>query len=121
MLASLEQGWHPPPLVVAGDAERLTISDGAHRHAALLRAGHERYWAIFHVTERRRDDLIARIGPLRSVPAEPEAAPVTSAPSPRRPRQRARRPNALNSACEPPQRAARHPERILLDHPAEEA
>lgn len=44
---SLNKGFELPPLIVTNFWGDLHISDGAHRHEALLRNGIEKYWTIF--------------------------------------------------------------------------
>jgi len=44
---SLNKGCELPPLIVTNFWNDLHISDGAHRHEALIRNGTKKYWTIF--------------------------------------------------------------------------
>ena len=47
---SLEQGWHPPPLLVSHRDGRYFLEDGNHRYETLRRSGITHAWTIllFH-------------------------------------------------------------------------
>lgn len=61
MVNAIKRGWSPPPLVVSDWFEpEGSLSDGNHRCEALIRAGYDKYWAIF--LQNRGSD--AFIGPL---------------------------------------------------------
>jgi len=48
MVAGLQEGWGPPPLIVQCRNGKLNIQDGNHRRAALLANGETHYYVIFH-------------------------------------------------------------------------
>lgn len=48
MAAEIEAGWNPPPLIVTNYwGQENSLADGNHRWAALMKAGHDKYWAIY--------------------------------------------------------------------------
>lgn len=63
MCAALQDGWQPPPLILAGDyqATRWHVSDGGHRLQALRRTGFVHYDAIFHVAPGRAAALAEQV------------------------------------------------------------
>jgi len=48
MVTAIQQGWNPPPIIISDyyDPEG-NLTDGNHRHEALLRAGYTKYWTIY--------------------------------------------------------------------------
>ncbi len=49
-----EEGWDPPPVVVAYRGDRLVLEDGNHRVESLRRAGRREAWSVVGF-ERRED------------------------------------------------------------------
>jgi hypothetical protein len=49
-----EQGWEPPPVIVAYRRDQLVLEDGNHRVESLRRAGIQAAWAVVGF-ERRED------------------------------------------------------------------
>ena len=43
---SVEQGWHPPPLLVSHRSGKYFLEDGNHRYETLRRSGATRAWVI---------------------------------------------------------------------------
>jgi hypothetical protein len=43
---SIEQGWHPPPLLVSHRDGKYYLEDGNHRYETLRRSGRTHAWAI---------------------------------------------------------------------------
>ncbi len=43
---SIEQGWHPPPLLVSHRDGKYFLEDGNHRYETLLRSGATHAWMI---------------------------------------------------------------------------
>lgn len=41
-----EEGWEPPPVIVAFRNGKLVLEDGNHRVESLRRAGHREVWAV---------------------------------------------------------------------------
>jgi hypothetical protein len=41
-----EQGWEPPPVIVAYRGDQLVVEDGNHRVESLRRAGRREAWAV---------------------------------------------------------------------------
>ncbi len=57
MKSSIQQGWHPPPLLVSHRDGRYFLEDGNHRYETLRRAGVTHAWVILvftDQTQRRR-------------------------------------------------------------------
>ena len=46
MSDSIEQGWHPPPLLVSHHEGKYFLEDGNHRCETLRRAGKTHAWTI---------------------------------------------------------------------------
>ena len=47
MANDIKAGWNPPPLIVTNYfGQENSLADGNHRWAALMKAGHNEYWAI---------------------------------------------------------------------------
>lgn len=73
---SVEEGWHPPPLLVSHRDGRYYLEDGNHRCETLRRSGATYAWTILMFRDgAERDQFIARhgqmvdrTGPGRSVP-----------------------------------------------------
>jgi hypothetical protein len=47
IIEGMENGWEPAPLIISDYWGDIHISDGNHRHEALLRKGITDYWVIF--------------------------------------------------------------------------
>jgi hypothetical protein len=56
-----EQGWEPPPVVVAYRAGQFFLEDGNHRVESVRQAGREAIWAVIGFTDQEeRDRFTAR-------------------------------------------------------------
>lgn len=56
---SIEQGWHPPPLIVSHRDGKYFLEDGNHRCETLLRAGTTQAWTILlFADEMERDRFL---------------------------------------------------------------
>lgn len=66
MVASLEKGWMPPPLIAQyGHEKAFILRDGNHRYHALSRAGREAYWCIVWCdSEEVRQEALGRLADL---------------------------------------------------------
>ena len=53
MVRSIEQGWHPPPLLVSHHDGKYFLEDGNHRCETLRRAGMAHAWTILSSPTRR--------------------------------------------------------------------
>ena len=51
LIKSLKSGEEFPPLIVTDLWKDLQLSDGSHRHEALIRFGIEKYWTVFLFTK----------------------------------------------------------------------
>ena len=62
---SLEEGWHPPPLLVSHRDGKFYLEDGNHRYETLRRSGATHAWTIllFH-DGTERDRFLQRHGEL---------------------------------------------------------
>jgi hypothetical protein len=55
-----EEGWEPPPVIVAYRDGELTLEDGNHRVEAVRQAGRETTWAVVGFTQRKDRDRLER-------------------------------------------------------------
>jgi hypothetical protein len=64
MEQSVDQGWHPPPLLVSHRDGQYFLEDGNHRYETLRRNGLSHAWAILvFADEAMRDANSAETGP----------------------------------------------------------
>ena len=62
---SIEQGWHPPPLIVSYRDSKYFLEDGNHRCATLRRAGTTQAWTILLFADQvERDRFLNEHGGL---------------------------------------------------------
>jgi hypothetical protein len=62
---SIEQGWHPPPLLVSHHDGKYFLEDGNHRCETLRRAGTTQAWTILlFADEAKRDRFLNEYGGL---------------------------------------------------------
>jgi hypothetical protein len=54
---SIEQGWHPPPLLVSHRDGRYFLEDGNHRYETLRRSGTTHAWAILVFADEAEREL----------------------------------------------------------------
>jgi ParB-like nuclease domain len=60
---SMEQGWHPPPLLVSHNGGQYLLEDGNHRYETLSRTGATYAWAILvFADEAERDRFLEEHG-----------------------------------------------------------
>jgi hypothetical protein len=57
MVQSLEEGWHPPPLLVSHRDGKYFLEDGNHRCETLRREGHTYAWTILLFADTMERDL----------------------------------------------------------------
>jgi ParB-like nuclease domain len=57
MSDSIEQGWHPPPLLVSHHEGKYFLEDGNHRCETLRRAGKTHAWTILLFADTVERDL----------------------------------------------------------------
>jgi hypothetical protein len=57
-----EQGWEPPPVVVAYRAGQFFLEDGNHRVESVRQAGREAIWAVIGFTDQEERDLFTARG-----------------------------------------------------------
>lgn len=63
MVHEIEQGWHPPPLLVSHRDGEYFLEDGNHRHAALRRHGASHAWTILlFADDAERDRFLKEHG-----------------------------------------------------------
>jgi hypothetical protein len=63
MEQSMEQGWHPPPLLVSCHDGRYFLEDGNHRYESLRRTGATHAWVILMFAgEAQRDRYVKEHG-----------------------------------------------------------
>ncbi len=63
---SIEQGWHPPPLLVSHRDGKYFLEDGNHRYETLRRSGRTLAWAILVFADEAERELFlngAETGP----------------------------------------------------------
>ena len=79
---SIEQGWHPPPLVVSHHDGKYFLEDGNHRYETLRRTGATDAWIILlFAGEVERDRWLnehggeATGGPGEMTPTKTQVAP----------------------------------------------
>ena len=80
---SIEEGWHPPPLLVSHRDGRYYLEDGNHRCETLRRSGATEAWTIllFH-DEEERDRFLAEHAGSVDRPGAGGAAPRPRAGTP---------------------------------------
>lgn len=76
MVAAIRAGWQPPPLLVEVGSH---LMDGNHRHAALLRAGIDRYAAVLMFSDSHSRSAWALSG-LPVIGTRAPALPPPEAP-----------------------------------------
>jgi hypothetical protein len=54
---SIEQGWHPPPLLVSHRDGKYFLEDGNHRYETLRRSGETHAWAILVFADEAEREL----------------------------------------------------------------
>lgn len=54
---SIEQGWHPPPLLVSHRDGKFFLEDGNHRYETLRRAGTTHAWTILLFADEAEREL----------------------------------------------------------------
>jgi len=60
---SVEQGWHPPPLLVSHHAGKYFLEDGNHRYETLRRMGANHAWVVLMFAgEMERDRFLKEHG-----------------------------------------------------------
>ena len=60
---SIEQGWHPPPLLVSHHDGKYFLEDGNHRYETLRRMGATHAWIILMFAgEMERDRFLKEHG-----------------------------------------------------------
>jgi hypothetical protein len=57
MVESVEQGWHPPPLLVSHHDGKFFLEDGNHRCETLRREGNTHAWTILLFADTAERDL----------------------------------------------------------------
>jgi hypothetical protein len=68
-----EEGWEPPPVIVAYHGDELVLEDGNHRVESLRRAGKREAWAVVGFERAEdRDRFVAKSTPA---PASPQEGP----------------------------------------------
>jgi hypothetical protein len=79
---SIEQGWHPPPLVVSFHNGRYFLEDGNHRYASLRRKGASHAWIVLlFAGELERDRYLREHGDALSGASESGLADSPEVPS----------------------------------------
>ena len=64
---SIEEGWHPPPLLVSHRDGRYYLEDGNHRYETLRRSGARYAWTILLFRdEAERDQFLKKPGRSKS-------------------------------------------------------
>lgn len=64
MDARAEEGWDPPPVIVAYRGDELVLEDGNHRVESLRRAGQQEAWAVVGFERAEdRDRFVAKWKP----------------------------------------------------------
>jgi hypothetical protein len=77
---SIEEGWHPPPLLVSHHDGRYFVEDGNHRCETLRRKGARSAWTILlFPDEEERDRFLTEHGDVVSR-SPSQGAPGTQAP-----------------------------------------
>ena len=68
---SIEQGWHPPPLLVSHQDGNYLLEDGNHRCETMLRTGANYAWVILlFADEVERDRFLKEHGSLATAAAD---------------------------------------------------
>jgi hypothetical protein len=57
MVDSIEEGWHPPPLLVSHHDGKYFLEDGNHRRETLRRGGNTHAWTILLFADTAERDL----------------------------------------------------------------
>lgn len=58
---SIKKGVKFPPLIVTDFWGDLQLSDGSHRHEALIRSGFKKYWTIFFFSKPEKSTSIRQL------------------------------------------------------------
>lgn len=58
LVEKIKEGKKFPPLIVTDFWKSLELSDGSHRHEALLRCGYDKYWTIFFFSKKESLNLL---------------------------------------------------------------
>jgi hypothetical protein len=66
MEASIEEGWHPPPLLAEYQDGRLLLQDGNHRYEALAREGQTSAWVLIYFPSESAREAFVRKGVVRN-------------------------------------------------------
>jgi hypothetical protein len=75
---SIEQGWHPPPLLVSHKDGEYFLEDGNHRCETLRRTGTTHTWIILLFADTvERDRFVMEHGDLMTQSQRPEGTPGT--------------------------------------------